>query len=67
MRFLRAEALFLFKVSFSLFQNLVDEKFRSIFMVCYKNVRRHPYYSTFIYTERNHPQGKVVWIVINCS
>ena len=25
----------------------------------------HPYYST--YTERNQPQGKVVWIVINCS
>ena len=20
-----------------------------------------------LYTERNHPQGKVVWIVMNCS
>ena len=39
---------------------MVDETFRGILVVCYENVPGHPY------TERNHPKGKVVWIVINC-
>ena len=50
MRFLRAAALFLFLR----FQNLVDEKFRSILMLCYENSRRHSYYSTFILREITH-------------
>ena len=51
MRFLRAAALFLFKVS-----KLDDEKFRGIFMVCDENVRRHPYYSTFMLGEITHKE-----------
>ena len=31
-------------------------------MVCYENVSVQ-----YLYTESNHPQGKIVWIVINCS
>ena len=51
MRFSRAEALLFFRV-----QNLIDERFIGIFMVCYENFRQHPYYSTFILGES--PAGK---------
>ena len=57
MRFCRADALSFFRV-----QNLVDEKFRGVLVVCYENVPVQ-----YLYTERNHPQGKIVRMVINCS
>ena len=63
MRFSRAEVLLFWGA-----QNLVDEKHNVevFFVVCYKKFSTAAllqYILQYLYTARNHPQGKVVWII----